>query len=103
MQKKVFTLWIGEVYQAAKKDELKEDLYKEFQSGRKLLLLLEILFKTQIPRTIPLENVEKALDILKVPSSEVEPQQIVEGHIAATLKLIWIIIEQVLCKILFKI
>lgn len=91
-------MWIQEVYKKAKKEELRDDLYKEFQSGKKLLLLLEILFKTQIPRSNPLENVEKALKYLAVPHSEVEPKKIVDGDVVATLKLIWIIIEKVMCK-----
>lgn len=98
MQKRVYTEWIHEVFKQYS-SKLKEDLFKEFCTGSKLLLLLEKLLRkpseAAFERTVSAENVKRALDFLKVPESLISPKEIMAGDEAKTLKLVWIIIAKV--------
>ncbi|XP_065656363.1 spectrin beta chain, non-erythrocytic 1 isoform X4 [Hydra vulgaris] len=100
VQKKTFTKWVNSHLQ--KVEAHINDLYHDFQDGRQLILLLEILSATKLPRPSKgrmrihfLENVEHALAFLKkkeVQLTNIGNHDIVDGNPKITLGLIWTII-----------
>lgn len=98
MQKQVYTDWIKEVFKA-NSSKLKDDLFKEFRSGSKLLLLLEKLLRkptdAAFKRASNIDDIRTALDFLKIPCTVISPDEILTGNESKTLQLISIIIEKV--------
>ncbi|CAB4014356.1 spectrin beta chain, non-erythrocytic 1 isoform X1 [Paramuricea clavata] len=100
VQKKTFTKWVNS--HLIRVDARVNELYQDLKDGRKLIILLEILSGEKIGkpargrmRIHMMENVEKALQFLKVQKVHLEnigAQDIVDGNPRLTLGLIWTII-----------